>query len=118
MISATVPASFLSTLGTHPVGGRIIDKGVGFTDYTTITVTNTILMAVNNSYQTTRNTAPLIDPPGVLDNDTSAEDNPLTAAVADQPAHGALLLTSDGTFSLHPRHRLCRQRQLYLPGQQ
>ncbi|MDB5386123.1 MAG: hypothetical protein JWM11_1769, partial [Planctomycetaceae bacterium] len=33
--SATVPASYLTTAGSHTIRGRIIDKDGGFTDYTT-----------------------------------------------------------------------------------
>lgn len=38
--SATVPATYLSSSGTHNVKGRIIDKDGGFTDYTTSVVVN------------------------------------------------------------------------------
>ncbi|GGY69423.1 hypothetical protein GCM10011613_12200 [Cellvibrio zantedeschiae] len=36
---------------------------------------------------------------GVLANDTDAENNPLTAVLVAGPAHGALTLNADGTFS-------------------
>ncbi len=102
-VSATVPASFLTTSGAHTIGGRIIDKDGGFSNYTTtITVTNTPPVAANDSYGTTRNKPLFIDPPGVLANDTDADGNTLTAAVASQPTHGALLLTSDGAFNYIP----------------
>ncbi len=45
-----------------------------------------------------------VDLPGVLANDSDGEDDPLTAALADGggPAHGALDLNADGTFTYSP----------------
>lgn len=39
---------------------------------------------------------------GVLKNDTDADGDPLSAAVAQQPAHGSLSLAADGSFTYTP----------------
>lgn len=39
---------------------------------------------------------------GLLSNDTDIENSPLTAVFATQPAHGALVLNADGSFSYTP----------------
>jgi len=39
---------------------------------------------------------------GVLGNDTDDEENPLTAALDEPPAHGSVELNSDGTFAYTP----------------
>ena len=44
--SATVPASYLATAGSHVVHGRITDKDSGFTDYTTSITVNAAIPPV------------------------------------------------------------------------
>jgi hypothetical protein len=47
---ATVPASFLGTVGTHSIHGRITDSSGGFTDYTTTITINPLPTAtITNS---------------------------------------------------------------------
>ena len=40
----------------------------------------------------------VVDPPGVLGNDSDPEGQPLSAVVDTQPAHGTLELAPDGSF--------------------
>jgi len=40
--------------------------------------------------------------PGVLGNDTDAEDDPLIAVLVDAPQHGTLVLEADGSFEYAP----------------
>lgn len=44
----------------------------------------------------------VIDPNGVLENDTDAEGDSLTAVLVDDVAHGTLTLNADGTFTYAP----------------
>ena len=59
--------------------------------------------AVRDSYTTAEDTG-LTAPPisGVLANDTDADGDPLTATVVTGPAHGDLVLNSDGSFTYTP----------------
>ena len=81
----------------------------------TVTATNTAPVAANDSYATPKNTT-LTCAPGVLANDTDAESNPLTAAVVTSVSHGSLTSTPTAASAI-PHGRLCRPRQLHLPGQ-
>lgn len=55
-----------------------------------------------DAYETGEDTALVIGAPGVLDNDSDVEGDPLTAAVATGPAHGTLALAADGSFEYTP----------------
>jgi VCBS repeat-containing protein len=60
-------------------------------------------VAVNDSYNATRNT--LLTIPvgiGVLANDSDVDGNPLSVTVLTGPAHGTLTLNADGSFSFNP----------------
>ena len=46
--------------------------------------------------------SPLNTPGGVLDNDTNADGNPLTATLVTPPANGTLTLNPDGSFTYTP----------------
>ncbi|TXM66229.1 tandem-95 repeat protein [Methylobacterium sp. WL12] len=60
-------------------------------------------VGVNDTYSTDQGVALTIQAAaGVLANDTDADGNPLTAAVVAGPAHGALALNADGSFSYTP----------------
>jgi VCBS repeat-containing protein len=66
------------------------------------TQTNRIPVAVNDSYSTNEDTALTVAAPGVLNNDTDADGNSLTAALVSNPAHGTLTLNSNGSFIYTP----------------
>ena len=83
----------------------------------TVTPVNDAPVAVDDSYSTPEDTLLTIAIPGVLGNDTDAESDPLTALKISDPAHGALTLNADGSFSYTPGAQLLRSRQLHLPGQ-
>ena len=59
-------------------------------------------VAKDDAYTTTRNRAFFIAAPGVLANDTDADGDPTTAALATKPAHGTLTLNANGSFSYVP----------------
>jgi VCBS repeat-containing protein len=58
--------------------------------------------AVNDTYQTNKNTPLSVPTPGVLGNDTDPEGNTLRAILVSSPAHGSLTLNSNGSFSYTP----------------
>jgi VCBS repeat-containing protein len=84
-----------------------VSDGAGGTADGTVTLTvnpNTAPLAANDTYTTAEDTAlTTTTANGVLFNDTDSNDDPLTAQIVDQPAHGTLSLAADdGTFSYTP----------------
>ena len=59
-------------------------------------------VANGDSYATDEDTTLAVPAPGVLDNDTDSDDDPLTATDASDPAHGTLTLDEDGSFTYEP----------------
>jgi VCBS repeat-containing protein len=80
----------------------------GSLDSNTATVTITIYPIndppiANDDYYTTDEDVILnITAPGVLTNDTDAENDPLTASLVDDVSHGSLTLNSNGGFEYSP----------------
>jgi VCBS repeat-containing protein len=68
----------------------------------TVNAVNRAPVAVADAYNVNRNTVLTVGAPGVLANDSDADGNPLTAAVASAPTHGTLALLADGSFSYTP----------------
>ena len=58
--------------------------------------------ADDDAYTTPEDTPLTVIAPGVLANDTDAEDDPLTAAKLTDPAHGTVTLQADGSFVYTP----------------
>ena len=58
--------------------------------------------AANDNYTTEENTPLIVAAPGVLSNDTDAENDPLTAILDNSPVNGSLTLNSDGSFTYTP----------------
>jgi VCBS repeat-containing protein len=59
-------------------------------------------MATNDSYFATEDTPLALAAPGVLANDTDADGEPVTAVLVSGPAHGALTLSANGSFTYTP----------------
>ncbi len=72
----------------------------------TVTITinggNTPPVAVNDSYSTSEDTNLNVAAPGVLNNDTDADEDTLTAVQISNPSHGTANLNSDGSFIYNP----------------
>ena len=88
-----------------------VNDGNGGTDTATVTVTvgdappppNTAPEADDDSYTTDFNTALTVDAAnGVLNGDTDADGNALTAAIATGPGNGSITLNADGSFAYTP----------------
>lgn len=60
---------------------------------------NTAPLPVDDQYTLAEDTTFfLINPPGVLQNDTDADGDPLTAEIVDAPSHGTLVFQPTGSF--------------------
>jgi uncharacterized repeat protein (TIGR01451 family) len=72
----------------------------------TVTITvgllNTPPVAVEDAYDARANTPLQVAAPGVLENDTDPDDDPLQAVLASAPVSGTLDLNPDGSFSYTP----------------
>jgi dipeptidyl aminopeptidase/acylaminoacyl peptidase len=58
--------------------------------------------AVSDSYDTDEDTTLTVAAPGVLQNDTDADGDTLTAALVSGPSNGTLMLNADGSFTYTP----------------
>jgi CSLREA domain-containing protein len=69
-----------------------------------VTTTNDAPVAVNDNYSATQNTPLTIAAPGVLLNDTDADNDPRTAILVAGPAviQGSVVLNADGSFTFTP----------------
>jgi uncharacterized protein len=63
---------------------------------------NTPPVANNDSYSTNEDTSLTVAAPGVLANDTDAENNTLTAVLVSGPSHGTVTLNANGSFTYTP----------------
>ncbi len=65
-------------------------------------VSNTPPVANNDSYSTNEDVALTVAGPGILGNDTDAENNPLTVILVSGPSHGSVALNANGSFTYTP----------------
>jgi len=67
--------------------------------------TNTPPVADNDSYSTDINTVLTVDAAeGVLDGDTDADGDSLTATITNQPSNGSVSLSNNGSFTYSPNN--------------
>jgi VCBS repeat-containing protein len=82
-----------------------VSDGSGGTDTATVTITvtgaNDSPVAGDDAYSTNEDTPLVVAAPGVLANDTDADDS-VTATNASDPAHGDVTLNADGSFTYTP----------------
>jgi hypothetical protein len=97
------------TAGNYPIDLRVTDNvGLTATDDATVVVQNpnTAPVAVNDTYSTDEDQALNVSAPGVLANDTDAQNNDLTAVLVSGPSNAAandgFTLNADGSFSYTP----------------
>lgn len=68
----------------------------------TVNAVNDAPNAVNDSYSVAEGDTLNVTAPGVLGNDTDAENDSLNAVLVDDVQHGSLTLNSDGSFAYAP----------------
>ena len=67
-----------------------------------VAAVNHVPVAANDVYATNKDTALTVAAPGVLSNDTDIDGQAITAVLVSGPAHGALALNADGSFTYTP----------------
>ena len=82
------------------------DDGIDPSNAATVTITvnpvNDAPSAGDDTYTLLPGTTLTVDAPGVLENDTDVEGDPLTAVVVAEPTNGTLTLNPDGSFTYTP----------------
>ena len=68
----------------------------------TVTAVNDAPAAGDDSYSTDEDTLLVVAAPGVLGNDSDADQDSLTAILVTGPAHGSLTFNADGSFEYLP----------------
>jgi hypothetical protein len=63
--------------------------------------------AVDDTYNGLKNTPLKVTAPGVLGNDADTEGNPISVASYSQPAHGTVVLNTNGSFTYTPNADYC-----------
>ena len=83
-----------------------MDDGQATSAAATVSITvedvNDAPVADDDAYSTAEGQALSVDAPGVLDGDTDADGDPLSAVEATDPAHGTLVLEANGSFTYTP----------------
>ncbi|WP_125783494.1 Ig-like domain-containing protein [Pseudoalteromonas rubra] len=86
-----------------------VEDGNGGSNTATITllieteVSNFPPVAVNDTYQTNEDEQLFVEIPGVLENDSDADEDPLTLSIIEQPNMGTLELSETGSFRYTPQ---------------
>jgi hypothetical protein len=91
--------------GEHTIQVRAVSTSTVY-DSVTVQVTaaeNRAPVAVSDSYAAVEDTVLTVAAKGVLQNDTDADGDVLTAVLAGGPSNGTVSLTSDGSFSYSPK---------------
>jgi hypothetical protein len=105
MTFASRSGDFTRKNGLDAGGGRTFVPAPGPTAYelnVTGPACNAAPVANDDHYQTDAGVALNVPSPGVLGNDTDAQNDPLTAILGQAPAHGTVSLQPDGSFQYTP----------------
>src|SRR5207247_648684 len=90
------PDSFRYTVGDGHGGSA------SATVWLTVSAVNDAPLAADDRYATAEDTALVVSAPGLLGNDTDADGDALAVVGFSAPAHGALALNPDGSFTYTP----------------
>ena len=105
--AGTVAPQFTADLAGVYVIRLVVNDGSASSAPDQVSVTanapaNSAPTAASDTYTTDEDAVVTVAAPGVLANDTDADGDALTAVLATGPAHGALSLNADGSFTYTP----------------
>lgn len=86
---------------TYQVSDGALNSGVATVNLS-ITAVNDAPVGMADSYNVNENQSVIVTGPGVLLNDTDADQGALTAVLVSQPSHGVLVFNTDGSFTYTP----------------
>ncbi len=92
------------------------DTGVGTIVNDDVAPPNDPPVADDDAYGIAEDAVLSVAAPGVLDGDTDADNDPLTASLVSQASNGVVVLAAGWVIHLHARRQLQRQRQLHVHG--
>ena len=87
---------------TYKANDGELDSNVATVSIVVAASTNNPPVAVNDTYTTAFGVTLTVPVPGVLGNDTDADNDPLTAIKVSDPAHGNLTFNANGSFTYVP----------------
>jgi hypothetical protein len=87
---------------TYKANDGTADSNVATVSITVGAAANTAPVAANDSYNVNTGAVLSVPAPGVLGNDTDAQNNTLTAAKVIDPGHGTVTLNANGSLTYTP----------------
>ncbi len=90
--------------GTDTITYTVTDGDASDTGTVTVTVNpaNDMPVAMGDNYTVIQNATLDVAGPGVLQNDTDIDGDPLTAVQFTDPSHGSVMFNADGSFTYTP----------------
>ena len=98
----TAPGSTGYITNNVEIASTLTDTNPGNNAGYATTLVDTAPVAADDSYTATEDTDLVVSAPGVLDNDSDSDSDPLVAQLRDSPTHGTVILNPDGSFTYSP----------------
>ena len=95
-----------NTMGTQDYTFKVcVSDGMAKTCTTVVVTVNNVdyaPIAVDDAYTTDEDVELVVAAPGILENDSDPNNDEITAVLVENPGHGTLVLSADGSFTYTP----------------